>query len=66
MLKYIHLPDDWTAEQASAVLDFIYQLEEIVWDTYEEELMPILGPYPDPPPDDDAQEEGSTDDGIPF
>jgi len=42
-IKYIHVPDDWTAEQAWAVLDFIHQLENLVWDTYEAELREFLG-----------------------
>jgi hypothetical protein len=50
MHKYFRLPDDWTGEQAWAVMEFIYQLEELVWDTYEQQLLKIVGPRgPDPP-----------------
>ena len=61
MYKYLQIPDDWSAEQAWSVMEFIYQLESIVWDTYEEQLLEFFGPDPPEPPDDDP-----IDDEIPW
>jgi hypothetical protein len=67
MLKYIHVPGDWTGEQAWAVLEFLYHLEERVWDAHEEKLLKIIGPDPEPPCNDDAHEQPLLDDDdIPF
>lgn len=35
----LHIPDDWTPDQASAVLDFIGFLETVIWETYEDLLV---------------------------
>jgi len=48
MLRYIHIPKDWTANQAWSVLELIYQLEELIWDTHEAKLIHLLGPDDDP------------------
>ena len=53
MYKYLQIPDDWSAEQAWAVVEFIHQLEEIVWDAYENQLLELVGPDPPEPPDTD-------------
>jgi hypothetical protein len=69
--KYFRMPGEWTAEQAWSVMEFIYQLEQLVWDTYEEQLLELVGPqgpgppeqcYPDPDPDLNADPY----DDIPF
>ena len=46
MPKYrtLQLPDDWSEEQAWAVLEFIRQLEAIIWDAYEEQFVTLCGP----------------------
>lgn len=36
------LPNDWTAEQALAVHDFLASLTEAVWLEYEESLLELL------------------------
>lgn len=51
--RYLQLPDDWSAEQAWSVMEFIYQLEELVWDTYEEQLLHLVGPDPPEHPNTD-------------
>ena len=42
--SYLQLPDDWSEEQAWAVLEFIRQLETIIWDAYEEQFVTLCGP----------------------
>jgi hypothetical protein len=69
MYKYFPLPNDWSAEQAWAVLEFIYQLEELVWNMYDKQLLEIVGPKgPDPPtnPNEDLSPDENLDDDIPF
>ena len=59
------IPDDWSAEQALAVYEFLSDLEQRIWDRYELQLYELL--HPD-------LEEGDTDqldlfefnDEIPF
>jgi hypothetical protein len=60
--KYIRMPSDWNAEQAWSVMEFIWQLEKLVWDTYEEQLRNLVGP--DPPTD--PQPDPFLNDNIPF
>jgi hypothetical protein len=65
----LELPDNWSAEQAWSVLEFIYQLEELVWDAYEEKLLTLVGPTgPDPPKstDSDFLLLSDVDNEIPF
>jgi hypothetical protein len=66
MIKYANIPDDWTGEQAWAVLEFLGQLEELIWDTHEEKLMELVGPQPDPTLENDAPQPDLGDDDIPF
>jgi len=66
MIRYANIPDDWTGEQAWAVLEFLGQLEELIWDTHEEKLMELVGPDPDPPGDEDVLLRDLGDDNIPF
>ena len=56
--KYIRMPS-LSAEQAWALIEFIWQLEELVQDTYQEQLRDLIGPEPPEPPD-------NLDDDIPF
>ena len=59
------IPDDWSAEQALAVYEFLSDLEQRIWDRYELQLYELLRP---------DLEEGDTDqldlfefnDEIPF
>ena len=62
--RYLQLPDNWSAEQAWSVVEFLYQLETLVWDAYEEQLLELVGPDPPEPPDADPTSE--LDDDIPF
>lgn len=67
--KSIRLPDHWSGQQARAVMDFIYQLEDFVWGTYEEKILNRVGDTePDPTchPDLDPHCESGLDDDIPF
>lgn len=66
MIKYANIPDDWTGQQAWAVLEFLHQLEELIWDTHEEKLMELVGPAPYPTQDNDDLEADLGDDDIPF
>lgn len=54
--RYLQLPDEWDDEQAWAVLEFIRQLEAIIWDAYEDQFVSLCGPpgleqpdFTDPP-----------------
>ncbi len=55
--KYIRMPSGLSCEQAWTLIEFIWQLEELVRDTYEEQLRDFVGPdSPEPPepiPNDD-------------
>ena len=62
MLRYIHIPDDWSAHQAWTVLDFLEQIEKLIWDTHGEALMEILAPDPEPPKHAEPLEGGCPDD----
>jgi hypothetical protein len=66
MLKYIHMPDGLSFEQAWALLEFIWQLEELVQDTYEEHLREICGPHGSDPPPNNPRTDDDLDDDIPF
>lgn len=58
------IPEGWTVEQAEAVLDFLYELENAVFLAYERPLTrrAFLEACAPPPHDDDEYE----DDTIPF
>jgi hypothetical protein len=58
------MPSDWSAEQAWSVMEFIWQLEELVQDTYEEQLRDLVGPDPPEPPEPNPNDD--FDDDIPF
>lgn len=65
MHKYIQLPGDLTGQQAWALMEFIYQIEEIIWDTYEDKLLPLV--VPDPPDTTESDLLSDLDyDDIPF
>ena len=38
------LPDDWSAEQALAVYEFLADLQQLIWDRYELQLYELLRP----------------------
>jgi hypothetical protein len=38
------IPDDWSAEQALAVYEFLSDLEQRIWDRYELQLYELLRP----------------------
>jgi len=61
--RYLNLPDDWSANQAWSVLEFIYQLEELIWDAYEDQLLTLVGPEPPEPHEDFISD---LDDDIPY
>lgn len=67
--RYLYLPDNWSAQQAWSVMEFIYQLEELVWNAYEEQLLTLVGPTEPDPPEPTGPEADSDlflDDDIPF
>ena len=66
MYRYIQMPDNLSAQQAWALMEFTYQLEEIIWDAYEDKLLPLVGPDPPEPPYSDPYSESDLDDDIPF
>lgn len=68
MPKYrtLILPDDWSPEQAWALLEFIYQLEEVVWEAYEDKLLHLVGPDPPDPSETNLNFDPNSDDYIPF
>jgi hypothetical protein len=41
--RTLQLPNDWSEDQAWAVLEFIRQLETIIWDAYEEQFVTLCG-----------------------
>jgi hypothetical protein len=61
----LHLPDDWTPEQALAVYELLQDLAESIWIRYEVPLTELL--KPDIDQDDDAQPDlFDFSDPIPF
>jgi hypothetical protein len=38
------IPDDWSAEQALAIYEFLSDLEQRIWDRYELQLYELLRP----------------------
>lgn len=44
--RYLKIPGNWSPEQAFAVVEFLHLLEELIWETHEEELRPLIGPDP--------------------
>jgi hypothetical protein len=59
------LPNDWTAEQALAVHDFLAGLTDAIWLGYEEPMLALLHGEADPREDDQPDLFGF-DDPIPF
>ena len=59
------LPNDWTAEQALAVHDFLADLTEAIWLEYEEPMLALLHGEADHTEDDQSDLFGF-DDPIPF
>lgn len=49
--RYLQFPDNWSAEQAWSVLEFIRQLEDLIWNAYEEQFVTLFGPTGLDPPD---------------
>lgn len=39
-----NIPDDWSAEQALAIYEFLSDLEQRIWDRYELQLYELLRP----------------------
>jgi hypothetical protein len=53
----VSIPTEWTASQAMAVVEFLHDLEQAIWESYErlifEHIHPnAIFPLPDPTPDD--------------
>lgn len=62
--RYLKIPGNWSPEQAWAVVEFLHLLEELIWDTHEEELIELVGPDPPEPSDYDSCFDSGDD--IPF
>ena len=61
----LHLPDDWTPEQALAVYELLTDLAEALWSRYEAPLTELL--KPDLEQDDEVQPDlFDCNDPIPF
>lgn len=50
----IPIPEDWTPEQAFAVIDFLSDIHQTIWEAYESEIVEVLlrkeqSPKPDSP-----------------
>ena len=61
----LHLPDDWTPEQALAVYELLTDLAEALWSRYEAPLTELL--KPDLEQDDEVQPDlFDFNDPIPF
>ena len=58
----VHMPDDWTGQQALNVYELLHELAEGIWDHYETLIIDHIdvqaqarnSPQPDPPDFDDA------------
>ncbi len=57
--------DDWSAQQALAVYEFISDLQQFIWDRYELQLCELLRPDLEGL-DDDQLDLFDPDDEIPF
>ncbi len=61
----VHLPDDWTPEQAAACLDLLEEIVAAIRDRYELDL--VVRPELDSEPPEDAACVGTdTDDDVDF
>ena len=60
----IPIPDDWSAEQALAVYEFLFELQQLIWDRYELQLYELL--RPDIEENDTDQLDLFFNDDIPF
>ena len=58
------IPDDWSAEQALAVYEFLFELQQLIWDRYEIQLYELL--RPDLEGNDTDQLDLFFNDDIPF
>ena len=58
------IPDDWSAEQALAVYEFLFELQQLIWDRYELQLYELL--RPDLDEKDSDQLDLFFNDDIPF
>jgi hypothetical protein len=48
MKRFImHLPDDWSADQALSVYEMLRELAEAIWDRYEEPVIDMLMAAPE-------------------
>ena len=67
MRKYINMPEEWTGEHAWTALEILYELEKLIWDTYEDKLLKIVGHGHEPCEDFDFEDADlDPSDDIPF
>ncbi len=59
-----NIPDYWSADQALAVYDFLFELQQQIWDRYELQLYELL--RPDLEENDTDQLDLFFNDDIPF
>jgi hypothetical protein len=43
----MHLPDDWTPQQALSVYELLHELAEAIWERYETPLIELLTTEPE-------------------
>jgi hypothetical protein len=68
-MNNLPIPKHWSPHQALAVLDFLEELHQALWEAYQEPLLDILVNHKtDEPPDDTTLDHEFTDDtdDIPF
>lgn len=61
----VHVPDDWTGQQALDVYELLHELAEGIWDHYETSIIKVIdapAPARHPPPIDSPD----FDDQLPF
>ena len=64
MMKHTDLKTHWTPEQAEPVLHFLEELKDLIWQSYEHEILDQL--HPEHMPSHDEQGELPFDDPIVF
>ena len=59
------IPNDWSAQQALAVYEFVSDLQQFIWERYEPQLFELLRPDLEGL-DDDQLDLFDPDDELPF
>ena len=65
-MKTLPIPQHWKPRQALAYFEFLAQLQQAIWDTYDDQIVPIIIAENVPEPPDDNDDKLDPDDDIPF